>query len=307
MTIRYKCEACGAALDIWDELVGTQGNCPGCQTEFSVPDLTRDVADANSETCTSEPAAPAGEELSADAIANFLANDHQAVAPGRSSRDKTKASGKTAVPMSDSADAATIAKKLMARPYRATSREKQSGSGPCGRFDDRRVSEDAGRGPHQAVHLLTSQGIPYLVGGVAIFAALIWLFHWLFWGSTEPPLAHITGTVTLDGKPLPNAVVRFQPLQDPAGKPTLDRATSIGFTGNDGKYSLIYRIVDEKRIMGASLGRHLVVINATDETGGELLPVRYSKTSRSELKADLVKGIAACDFLLNSQSDSASK
>ena len=37
MTIRYKCEECGAALNIKDELAGTKGNCPRCQVEFIIP------------------------------------------------------------------------------------------------------------------------------------------------------------------------------------------------------------------------------------------------------------------------------
>src|SRR5438552_15655927 len=37
MTIRYKCEECGAALNIKDELAGTRGHCPRCKVEFTVP------------------------------------------------------------------------------------------------------------------------------------------------------------------------------------------------------------------------------------------------------------------------------
>lgn len=37
MTIRYKCEECGAALNIKDELAGTSGRCPKCKAEFVVP------------------------------------------------------------------------------------------------------------------------------------------------------------------------------------------------------------------------------------------------------------------------------
>ncbi len=35
MTIRYKCEECGAVLNIKDELAGTLGHCPRCKVESS--------------------------------------------------------------------------------------------------------------------------------------------------------------------------------------------------------------------------------------------------------------------------------
>ena len=38
MTIRYTCAECGAVLNIKEELAGTQGHCPRCQGEFTVPD-----------------------------------------------------------------------------------------------------------------------------------------------------------------------------------------------------------------------------------------------------------------------------
>ena len=38
MTIRYKCEQCGAVLKIKEELIGTEGKCPKCKSKFIVPD-----------------------------------------------------------------------------------------------------------------------------------------------------------------------------------------------------------------------------------------------------------------------------
>src|SRR5690349_7662006 len=55
MTIRYTCAECGAVLNIKDELAGTQGHCPRCQVEFTVP-----VAEGSTVVET-KPAAVAGE------------------------------------------------------------------------------------------------------------------------------------------------------------------------------------------------------------------------------------------------------
>src|SRR5262249_39671317 len=56
MTIRYTCEECGAVLNIKDELAATQGHCPRCQVEFTVPPVEGGTAVA-----AKEPAAVAGE------------------------------------------------------------------------------------------------------------------------------------------------------------------------------------------------------------------------------------------------------
>src|SRR5258708_6096076 len=76
MTIRYKCAECGAAMNINDELAGTEGNCPRCQAQFTVP-----VPDS---VAASQPAVEArqsssghseGGPLSDDDIGAFLSGD----------------------------------------------------------------------------------------------------------------------------------------------------------------------------------------------------------------------------------------
>src|SRR5260370_8610688 len=76
MTIRYKCEECGAALNIKDELAGTKGNCPRCQVEFIVPAPEGGLVEQKTASVAAE-AAPAprrpGDPLSEDDIGSFLA------------------------------------------------------------------------------------------------------------------------------------------------------------------------------------------------------------------------------------------
>jgi hypothetical protein len=53
-------------------------------------------------------------------------------------------------------------------------------------------------------------------------------------GPAPPQIVPVSGTVTLDGKPLPNAEIRFIPT-----RPGLDgNMVGIGVTDDDGKYTL---------------------------------------------------------------------
>ena len=67
-------------------------------------------------------------------------------------------------------------------------------------------------------------------------------------GRDLPELAPVEGTVTLDGKPLPNVMVQFLP--ENGGRP------STGTTNDEGHYELTY-VAGE---MGARLGRNKVEV-----------------------------------------------
>lgn len=86
-------------------------------------------------------------------------------------------------------------------------------------------------------------------------------------------VAPVSGTVTLDGQPLPDALVRFQPLE--GGRP------STATTNAQGEYTLRYTQKQE----GAERGKHRVFITTAetveDEQGNEVLteekvPARYN-------------------------------
>lgn len=104
--------------------------------------------------------------------------------------------------------------------------------------------------------------------------------------SHQPPLGLASGTVTLDGVPLPNAIVRFTP--------TGPGRTSEGITDADGHYELRYL----RAIRGANIDQHIVrITTASEENGGrELLPPHYH--ARSELEARVVNGTNRLDFAL---------
>ena len=98
----------------------------------------------------------------------------------------------------------------------------------------------------------------------------------------------VSGTVTLDGKPLADARVIFEPAE--GGR------ASTGLTNAEGKYELIYIRKDK----GAKLGPHLVRISVTnpDAANRELLPARYN--AQTTLRADVKPGSNEINFTLTS-------
>jgi len=110
--------------------------------------------------------------------------------------------------------------------------------------------------------------------------------------SAGPELAPVTGTVTLDGKPLDRATVMFQPA---SGRP------SFGTTDKDGKYAMRYTI----ERLGVMPGTSTVSITSVveDDQGnkvrGELLPRKYH--SQTELTADVQAQASVFDFKLVSK------
>ncbi len=118
-------------------------------------------------------------------------------------------------------------------------------------------------------------------------------------GPEHPDVGRVSGTVTLDGQPLAEATVMFQPTQGRA---------SIATTDSAGKYSLTYL----DGVSGALLGSHKVIIRTEipGEDGQppiakEKLPKKYHE--RTELTAEVKKGSNAFNFALTSQAGTAKK
>jgi hypothetical protein len=97
-------------------------------------------------------------------------------------------------------------------------------------------------------------------------------------GPDGPEVAPVTGTITMDGMPLDDALVEFSPQA--AGRP------SYGRTDLEGRYELRYT----QDRLGAMPGEHIVRIktyrraNPDDGVYGrpELVPAKYN--TKSELK-----------------------
>lgn len=122
----------------------------------------------------------------------------------------------------------------------------------------------------------------------------------------------VSGVVTLDGEPLPNATVYFTPVDKTSGA-----QQSVGRTNEAGEYKL--QTLLGKADAGTTPGDYVVTIDCVDEvaTGGtttnddgeevpemeeiQRVPSRYLNGETSGLKATVVKGSNTFDFALTSE------
>jgi hypothetical protein len=108
-------------------------------------------------------------------------------------------------------------------------------------------------------------------------------------GPDLPPVADVSGVVTIDGKPLPRGTIQFVPDESkgPGG------ATAVGRIGSDGRYTLKTAGVE-----GAIVGFHKVGVHALgeepkDETAPPprpIIPSRYFDPDTSGLTAEVKAG-----------------
>ena len=127
-------------------------------------------------------------------------------------------------------------------------------------------------------------------------------------GEAGPKLVPVSGTVTLDGKPLSGAMVTFLPVGATQGR------SCYGVTGADGRYE----IMENEKNKGAPIGEFSVLVNkwvmadgsdfrsdtqqSPMEAGArELLPPQYSMEGSSTLKATVAAGGSTVDFKLTSK------
>ncbi len=105
--------------------------------------------------------------------------------------------------------------------------------------------------------------------------------------SSNENLSEVRGVITLDGRPLPDAMVVFSP--------TGTGTTSYGRTDSDGNYRMLFR--DNE--YGAWLGENIVRITTFDLGGKkELVPVVYN--AKSTLTAQVASGENVHNFELKS-------
>jgi hypothetical protein len=143
-----------------------------------------------------------------------------------------------------------------------------------------------------------------------VCSALLLLFA--LGGCGTKGLAPVSGTVTLDGQPLPDASVNFQPLDS-----TKSGLGSSGKTDASGRYSLRV-VMDDKT--GAVIGKHRVSISTVTEEDPsydpppgrfkrplrDRLPARYN--AKSQLEFEVTRGgTDKADFSLTSKHDPPTK
>jgi hypothetical protein len=135
---------------------------------------------------------------------------------------------------------------------------------------------------------------------------LVWVL-WAALGCGASSDVAVTGTVTLDGQPLTNALVTFYPEGKTPG------LGGNGRTGADGKYTL----TPNRKGQGLAPGEYRVVISRRLNPDGsvadpnvppieskarETLPPIYSQRESSKLKANVSKDQTVYDFPLESPS-----
>ena len=125
-----------------------------------------------------------------------------------------------------------------------------------------------------------------------------------FGGSAEHiERAAVSGTVTFDGKPLPEGSIQFVPDVDSTGKTI--RGKAVQAIISDGKYAL-------EAAQGPTVGTNKILINATQKTGKfqnfdgikteiqkQYIPEKYN--TFSTLKFDVESVPNQADFSLESK------
>jgi hypothetical protein len=118
-------------------------------------------------------------------------------------------------------------------------------------------------------------------------------------GSDQLKTAVVRGTVTYNGKPVPNGTISFVPVSGP---------NATGEIQPDGTYTLTtYRKGD-----GAVLGQHTVVIVAMEDTSKRLpeernplpppiVPLKYTSLATSDLRADVKDQENTINFTLEDE------
>lgn len=104
--------------------------------------------------------------------------------------------------------------------------------------------------------------------------------------SDQPELGDVSGTVTIDGKPLAGAIIVF--------KPDVGRAAT-GITDPEGKYDDLEYLYG---VYGAKVGPNTVSFEYEIGSSGPPIPSKY--TGNSELKVDVKAGANTFDFSLES-------
>jgi len=97
-------------------------------------------------------------------------------------------------------------------------------------------------------------------------------------------VGRVTGTVTLDGQPLPDALVTFSPMKEGG-------SSGLGKTDSAGAYSLTY----SAGVNGAEIGENRVTISTITQ-GKEIVPMEYN--TQTKLKAEVKAGPNTFDWPL---------
>jgi hypothetical protein len=177
---------------------------------------------------------------------------------------------------------------------RGTATQEQKKTRKTIAFDDPNMDPSAAMydATESAKYLTKSFLLPAL-GVLAACLVGYSFMHWITSRSSElPPLGEVTGSVYLDGVPLPGAQVTMRPQgENPQEAPKA--AASVARTDEKGRFRMRYL----RNVYGAPVGLCTVQITASGPDGQEVVPIRYrDRTETREVK----EGNNDFDFQLKS-------
>ena len=320
MTIRYQCTECESVLKIRDDKAGQAGRCPKCKTAFvipepepddqpepddvpepdGVPESGEDVAEAAPELGTGDAEDDAmaflmesGDVPAAAPEASTALDDEEDLVPGIPPPpippEERQLHRPPVRPHVETDDTSSAAGDLLARGESARSAAAdQPPPDPGPRINMDEVKEVAKR------RLLP------IGGGILLVAGLCYLLFSMMANDPDVPLlSSVSGTITLDGKPLPHAIVNFEPVTDDRVKEQRQLGGSVGRSDKHGVYSLTYPGGHD----GAVLGTHTVRVNKNNDQGLEVLAKKYHLQSR--MKHEVKAGSNTIDLDLRSEATAA--
>lgn len=316
MTIRYQCVECDATMKIKDEKAGTKGHCPKCKAEFIVPSPEgEETAEAGASATPAAPrkVAATEQELEDEFQAILMGGNPKESKASRSAADSdtnltsTTDDPPTRTGFSESdTDLPARPATTGAKPRGKTTAEisaammkntaeptlKKTGK-PFGEGNNDKVSAQSKAAAQARAYYTKQIGLGSLVVIVVCYG-LYALMSSMMGGPKLPPLARVTGKVTLDGKPLSAATVMFQPILE-GPKANTKQGGSVGITDKEGHFDMQY----VEGVHGAVLGKHSVQIRATNDVGLEIVPPKYNHNS--QLTYEVSSGAKPADFALTSK------
>lgn len=303
-------------MKIKDEKAGKDGTCPKCQATFTVPGAAKETVRQSGSKSDEKQSSRVDDDIPDDDLSGYDDDEDDSPPSLRSGSDDDLASSgkkksasyrsfeeddfvppppkpaKAATPPRPPAmSAAQLAGDLMQAAAGDESTKKKSRK-QFGAEDEQKKNKQST--VFDLMRYNANKIIPLVVGTIVLALGAFWLSSKMMRGSDLPPLGSVTGTVTLDGQPLKDAIIMFIPeIPDKAKKEQTRLATSLARTDASGKYVLNY----VQDVDGAVVGKHIVQIRAQKE-GREVIPVQFNK--QSKLTATVASGSNDFKFDLKS-------
>lgn len=282
MTIRFTCESCDSTLNIKDEKAGQAGKCPKCGESFTVPSPSaKKKSSAKKKKADQEKNKVEERKKQAEREAFF--DEYIAQDEAKPSYDEAEEMGferpKTGRALSKtSGSAAGTAGDLLSltgKKGRADSDEEWD--------DAQSTSDEVGLTVGNIAEGVGRQLALPIAGVGAAIALVIVLAQMIFAPNRElPNLAHVSGKVTLDDKPLAQATVKFI-LKEAYGYDAKVKASAaFARTNDEGEFTIKYA----SDVEGAVVGVNRVEINARAANGVEILPRWYNFESELEFEVE---------------------